>query len=314
MDQNYNSLVKDVKASKELDLKNYSYGRCKITQVGTDITIYLCPEKGKLTQPALLKPISKIFKGFKPKVFFEVVAELEDIATSTNDTTVLEGGEDTTLLRVKTIGQNLLKYHQLFQVVDKKVKATDKADPQRNELMIQRTKVLKHLKHLCAAWKEEIAPQQDQLSLETNWGKVYTHWSAFFAKRQAAKEGKAEAVDARKAEEERLYVKAVEDMERFFEDLEKGYTVDPSIIENDIQALETHLAQWQQFAKGKSAFSAELEAMEEQVNNIQIEWKEERAQMEAYNQAVQKLEAALKAAASKEVITKLYQAVELLND
>ena len=312
LDQNYNSLVKEVKASKELDLKTYSYGSCKVTQVGTDVTIYLCPEKGKLTQPALLKPLKKIFKGFKPKLFFEVVAELESIAVEANDTAVLEEGSSSALPRAKAIGQNLLKYHQLFQASDKKVKAADKSDPKRNKLLIQRTKVLQHLKHLCAAWTEEIQPQQDQLPLKANWGKLYTHWSAFFAKRQAAKEGKSEAIDARKAEEERLYVKAVEDLERFFDDLEKGKTVDPSIIENDIQTLETHLVEWQQFAKGKSAFSAELEAIEEQVVEILEDWKEEKPKMEAYFEAVQRLEQAVKNEASEEEIKKLDQEAELL--
>lgn len=283
LDENYNSLVKDVKAEKALDLKKYSYGSCKINQVGTNVTIYLCPEKGKLTQPALLKPLQKIFKGFKPKIYFEVVADLGTVEATPNNPELLEEQEapsstassvmPKTAARAKAIGQNLVKYHQLFQAADKKVKALDAQNPTRTKLMVQRNQVLKHIKHLCTSWAEEISPQQDQLELEANWKKLYAYWSAFFAKRQAAKMGASTTEDAKKAAEERLYAKAAEDLERFFEDLEKGKIVDPSIIENDIQALETHLKKWQQFAKENSAFPEELKAMEEVLNNVKGEFK-----------------------------------------
>lgn len=334
LDENYNSLVKDVKAEKALDLKTYSYGACKVTQVGTDVTVYLCPEKGKLTQPALLKPLKKIFKEFKPKIFFEVVAELGAVEASPSNPDLLEEEGSPSApaaasvsdsaaaapdkkaakmrARAKAIGQNLIKYHQLFQASDKKIKAVDKGDPKRNKLMVQRTKTLKHIKHLCSAWSEEVNPQQDQLKLEANWEKVYAHWSSFFAKRKAAKTGASDEVDARKTEEERLYMKVMEDMERFSEDLEKGKTVDPSIIENDIQALETHLAQWQKFAKGKSAFPEELKAMEGHLAHIKTEWKEEKAKIEVYHKAVQKLDRALETNASEEEVMKLYKEAELL--
>lgn len=321
-DENSNALIKDIKASKELNLKTYSYGTCKMEQVGTDVTIYLCPEKGKLTQPSLLKPISKIVKAFKPKLFFEIVADLESIKPEASNTALLEGNEGTgppsntqtteTPPRVQSIGESLLKYHQKFQAIDKKVKSLDKSDPKRNKLLVNRTKVLKHLQHLCAAWTEEISPQQVELNLEANWEKVYTRWSTFFAKRKAAKEGTSTDQDAIKIEEERLYTKALADMERFFDDLEKGKTVDPSIIENDIQSLETHLAEWKKFAKGKSAFPAELKEMEKHLASVQNQWKKEKIRIEAYHKAVQKLDKALESEASEKEVIKLYKAAEAL--
>lgn len=322
LDESYNSLVKDVKATKELDLKTYSYGACKVEQVGTDVTIYLSPEKGKLTQPSLLKPLKKIFKTFKPKVFFEIVADLESVEIDSSNPDLLEDEEgtgppsdtQTTEIspRVQSIGENLLKYHQKFQAIDKKVRSLDKSDPKRNKFLVNRTKVLKHIKHLCTAWTEEISPQQAELNLEANWEKLYTHWSTFFAKRKAAKEGTSTDQDAIKIEEERLYTKALADMERFFTDLEKGKTVDPSVIESDIQSLETHLAEWKKFAKGKSAFPAELKEMEKHLANVQSQWKKEKIRIEAYHKAVQQLDKALESEASEKEVIKLYKAAEAL--
>lgn len=319
---NCNALIKDIKASKELNLKAYSYGTCKMEQVGTDVTIYLCPEKGKLTQPSLLKPISKIVKTFKPKLFFEVVADLGSIEVERSNTALLEETEGTgapsntqtteTSPRVQSIGENLLKYHQKFQAIDKKVKSLDKSDPKRNKFLVNRTKVLKHLQHLCAAWTEEITPQQAELSLEANWIKVYTKWSTFFAKRKAAKEGASTDQDARKTEEERLYTNAIADMERFFTDLEKGKTVDPSVIESDIQALETHLAEWKKFAKGKSAFPAELEEMEAKLKQINTSYKKNKVKIKMYHKAIQNFKKAQKSNVSKKELIKLYKKMELL--
>lgn len=109
-----------------------------------------------------------------------------------------------------------------------------------------------------------------------------------------------------------FYVQAVEDLERFFEDMEKGKTIDPAVIEQDIQALEKHLKAWQEFAKGKSAFPDDLKAMEEHLVQIQKEWKEEKGNMVAFYNATRKLDKALESGASEEEVMKLYQEVELL--
>lgn len=109
-----------------------------------------------------------------------------------------------------------------------------------------------------------------------------------------------------------FYVQAVEDLERFFEDLENGKTIDPAVIEKDIQALEKHLKAWQNFAKGQSAFPDDLKAMEEHLIQIKGEWKEEKGNMVAYYNAAQKLDKALGSGASVEEVMKLYQDIESL--
>ncbi len=314
LDPNNNSLVKDIKASKDIDLKGYSYGQCKVTQVGTDVTVYLCPEKGKLTQPTEFKPLEKIFKKFKPKLFFEVVADLATVMEDAmaEDVGALESGDNNLAARAKAIGLNLIQYHNQFKVLDKNIKAMDKSNPKMQQLRVQRNKILKHIKHLTTAWTEDIATHQDQLSLETNWVELYNYWATFFAKQKAAKEGKTTDVNAQKAAEERLYAKALEDLERFSNDLARGTTIDPDIIENDIITLEKHLNDWQKFGKTTSAFPEELKAMEEHLKTIQAAWKVEKPKMQAYHEAVQRLEQALEVGSSEEEIETLYKEMETL--
>lgn len=108
-----------------------------------------------------------------------------------------------------------------------------------------------------------------------------------------------------------FYVQAVEDLERFFEDIENGETIDPAVIEKDIQALEKHLKEWQDFAKGESAFPDDLKAMEEHLVQIKSQWKKEKGNMIAFYNATQKLDKALESGASEEEIMKLYQEIEL---
>ncbi|MFK7798953.1 MAG: hypothetical protein AB8E82_15985 [Aureispira sp.] len=296
LDQNYNSLVKDIKASKDIDLKGYSYGQCKVTQVGTDVTVYLCPEKGKLTQPTEFKPLEKLFKKFKPKLFFEIVA---DLATVVEDV-VAEGGntldENDISARAKAIGLNLMQYHKNFQVLDKNVKAMDKTDPKIQPLRVKRHTVLKHLRHLTTAWKEDILPHETKVTLDANWTKLYNYWAAFFAKQEAAKTGDTTDTDAQKTAEEHLYVKALEDLDRFFDDLEKlekGKRVDPDIIDNDVQTLEDHLAEWQKFAKGKSAFPEQLKELETLVKETKNDWVKFKPLTKEYNQKAKELEVAM---------------------
>lgn len=73
--------IKWLKTQKKITLNDYSYGVCKVQMNGEKADVQLLPEKGKLAKPATLKPIQKVFKGMKPKVFFELVESLEGTAS-----------------------------------------------------------------------------------------------------------------------------------------------------------------------------------------------------------------------------------------
>jgi len=310
IDEKYQSLVQSIKQDKEkkFTLEEYSYGTCKMVQIGTEVQVYLCPEKGKLTQPNLLKPIKTILKKAKPKLFLEVVADLETVEVSVLES--IGNPED----NAQKIGQSLIKYHQVFQQVDKQVKALPKEDENRNKVLVQRSKILKHIKHLCNNWAEDIAPKAAELELKDNWIKVYTHWATFFEKRKEAKAGTSQDKTARAAEEERIYTKALRDLERFADDIKGGLKTDPIIIDNDISALNMHLKEWQNFVKKeRSAFPNKLQEIENQISDIEIQWKQEREKVKAYHNTVQKLEVAIKNNATKEDIEKLYQQAEKFN-
>ncbi len=45
----------------KMTLKDYSYGTCRVAQVGPSIYVYLLAAKGKLTDEKLLKPLKKVF-------------------------------------------------------------------------------------------------------------------------------------------------------------------------------------------------------------------------------------------------------------
>jgi hypothetical protein len=311
-----NTWKKDLKANKEMDLKAYSYGTCKIVQVGSNIEIALCPEKGKLTQDSLLKPLKKIFKSFKPKTFFEVVSNLsavESSENSTSDTATTDESPEQSLL--STIGKDLQKYHLAVEKIKKTIAAA-KTEEEKMPLLIKQNQILKRLKHLCTSWTTDIRPQADVLITDKTsetWQKIYQKWNAFFESRTAAKEGTSTDKDARKAEEERIYTKALGDLDQFYDNLEKGDLIDPSVIESNIENLEGLYNKWKNFVgKEASAFDGELELFEEILNNLREEWKEEKSKMEAYHKATLKLDKALESDASEKEIEKLLEEVELL--
>lgn len=316
------SWKKDIKASKDMTLKNYSYGQCKLIQVGTSVQVALCPEKGKLTQAALLKPIKKIFKTFKPKVFFEVVANLDEVETlasedgsegqsSKNTSTGLEG---TDLLT--SIGTDLHKYHLAVNKIKAALKGASTQE-EKMPLQVKQSKVLKRLKHLCDAWKTDIEPQAKTLIVDKEsetWQKIYQNWKVFFAKRKEAKTGDSSNEDAVKAEEERIYTKALADLEHFQNNLEKGDLIDPSVIESNIENLEQHLAQWKAFVKDKKvAFPEELKALEEILAEMRSDWKTFKPLMENYHKKAAALDKALEGA-DVDLVNALYEELESINE
>lgn len=277
-----NTWEKDLKASKTMDLKAYSYGTCKVVQVGTDIQISLCPEKGKLTQDNLLKPIKKIFKTFKPKTFFEVVGDLNAVESTSNET----GSEKSEGDLLQTIGADLQKYHVAIEQVKKAIAAA-KNEEEKMPLLVKQNQILKRLKHLCASWKNDIAPEAASLITDKKsetWQKIYQKWNAFFEKRQAAKEGNTNDQAAVKAEEERIYTKALGDMEQFSDNMKSQEFVDVSVIETNIKNMEGHLSKWKQFAQEKTHFPKELNAFEEKVKQLKDKWAKERNRYVAFSE------------------------------
>lgn len=319
---------KDIKSSKEMDLKAYSYGQCKLLQVGTTVQVFLCPEKGKLTQATLLKPIKKIFKTFKPKVFFEVVATLDEVDTFMKDKQqskkeikqdihVLE--DETTVSSaevLQTIGTDLQKYHVAMTKLNTAIdKAIDQAA--KTPLLVKQNQILKRLKHLCASWTTEIEPQAASLIIDEEhktWQKIYQKWQIFFAKRKVAKGGDSSNQDAIKAEEEHIYAKALEDLEQFQNNLEKGDVIDPSVIETNIENLEQHLTQWKAFVKGKKiTFPEELKALEELLVEMRSDWKTFKPLMENYHQKAEALDEALEGT-DVDLVNTLYKELESINE
>lgn len=324
LDDSTQSLIKDIKASKDIDLKQYAYGQCKVTRVGNDVVVYLCPEKGKLTQAALLKPIKKAFKTFKPKIFMEVVADfttIEETGGTGEGINTEEGGEQPAA-DPKPIGEGLTKYHKHAQKLKKQLKGMDKNDPARQKLLIDQTKTRKHLKRLTNSWTTDVLPALAGSSasptsattpeIDKNWQKVYDHWFTFFEKRQAAKTGDTSDADARLAEEERIYANTLKDVERFMDNIEKGYSIDPQIIENDIEDLKNHLQKWTTFAKDKSAKADELKAMEELLADINKKWAAEKPVLQQYYDTAQAFEQAVEANKPVEEVEKLFKQLEKL--
>jgi hypothetical protein len=77
--------IKWTKANKDLTLKDYSYGTCKVAMEGDKAQIRLLSEKGQLTNPMPFKPLGKIFAKMKPKMFFTVVEGWEDTTAVPTD-------------------------------------------------------------------------------------------------------------------------------------------------------------------------------------------------------------------------------------
>lgn len=307
LDQNYSSLVKDLKADKNITLKHFSYGRCKLMQNGSAITVYLCPEKGKLAQPAQLKPLQKVFKTFKPKVYFEVVASLDEVQGETADSTALEDNTQNETDRTATanpkraaaIGQRLMQLHTTAQTERKQLKEMASTAPVYMELKVSYAKRLKQLQQLCKLWEEDVAPFSQELELKANWLKVYDYWTAFFLKKKATKtekkkdqnqaeSSKTEKVvepkttttteDKSSPEEDKIYMETGKRLEEFYDKMEKE--TDPDLLEviKDVASLRRQLNQWQAVVKkqGFSLHEEELKTMQDILKDLDQQLDEAR--------------------------------------
>ncbi|MGH1334674.1 MAG: hypothetical protein ACRBFS_00995 [Aureispira sp.] len=307
----------ELNGSKDLELVNYSYGSCKVVQVGKDMHVYMVPAKGKATDEKHLKGIKKALKKFKPKVFLEVVSDLSTVEHSEVEVRIDENTSIET--EFHELGQELEKYHRLTNKIKKAMEGAEPAE--RSKLQIKYKQVLNRLKNLCMNWKEDILPHAAELITEEpgiTWAKIYQKWNGYFEKREAAKEGKSDDKEGRQLEEERLYTKTLEDLDQFFTAIEHSQDLDPSVIEVDLENLKTHVESWKTFIGVKeSNYSAELEAVETQMQNLEVEWGQYQPLLKRYHKANSALQAAIEAddAARIARLTKsVNQAIQQLNN
>ena len=320
LESNTASLVKDIKQSIK-DIKAYAYGTCKVVDVGGTVQVFLCPEKGKLTQAATLKPLKKVFKKFKPKIYISMVASLEEanagIIEDEDDNATNEVLADTEMSEeqeaaelTQKIGKNLQKYHLGFKKIKDLLETADAEEKQA--LLIKRNAIAKQLKHLCVAWEEEVVPNAETLiqsAEEKTWQTIYEYWDKALDKLEEAKEGKSDDPEARKAEEERLYAKTLKDIEQFYENMEKGEGLHPSVIESNLENLQQHYEAWEKFAADDSSLAAELAEVKTQLAEMQADWNELKPLAIAYQEASEELEKAL-AGDNADLVEERYSALE----
>lgn len=277
----------------DLELEEYSYGVCKVVQVGKNMHVYMVPEKGKATETRHLKLLQKGFKKHRPKVFLEVVADLDKVETTAVETAIDDNMDMET--EFKELGKELYKYHVLTVKIREAMETADIAQGQR--LKIKFKHILNRLKDLCISWEEDIVPHQEVLVQGEDaeiWVRIYEKWSAYFEKLQAAKEGRTQDQEALKLAEERLYTKTLEDLEQLFAGIENSSLLDPSVIETELQNLHTHVENWKEFIADKeSQYIAELEAVEAQMESLDQEWSKFRPYVENYYEASLELEEAI---------------------
>lgn len=263
----------ELNSSPTIDLKGYSYGACKVVPVGQAVHVYLAPEKGKLTDEKLLKPIKKVLKKFKPKVFLEVVADLSTIEVEPQTRSIVSEDNVSIANVVQQLAQEIQQYHLAANKIKQLVAAAPSEE--KAKLQVKYQGVLRKLKHVCTDWKEQVVPQTEEAAKEKgfdNGQKIYQHWQAFFDKRQAAKAGQGDQ-EGTQAEEERLYTKFASNIQQFYTNIEKGEGLDVGLIETNINNLKSYYTRWQQFVQGKkSSFEQEMSVADQLMTDINESW------------------------------------------
>ncbi|MFK7798053.1 MAG: hypothetical protein AB8E82_11415 [Aureispira sp.] len=293
-----------------IDLKGYSYGACKVVPVGQDVHVYLAPQKGKLTDEKLLKPLKKTLKKFKPKVFLEVVADLSLVEVEPQTQGTLS--DDAPIAKVvQKLAQEIQQYHLATNKI-KKLIATAKPE-EKAKLQVKYQSILRKLKHICVDWKEQVVPQTEAASNEqafANGQKIFQHWQGFFDKRKEAKLGTGGGTEGAKAEGNRLYTKVLSDLEQLFVGIEQSTQLDSSVIESELQNLNTHLENWKKFIANKeSQYTEELKAVEAQMQQLNQDFDLFKPHLQEYDKVSLALKQA-KEAGNEEEIQRLTTAVE----
>lgn len=165
--------IKWIRAQKNVDLDDYSYGVCRVTLANDKAQVALLPEKGKLTTPTNLKAIQRVFKTMKPKVFFEVVEELESIEAQEEPTS-----QSDVPARPMQLALALIKRHQqLVQVLQQLKTATD--PPLVAEANVNRQKLVALLRQLLPEWQTLVVVPNVDTSTDDLLAKgqqLYDYW------------------------------------------------------------------------------------------------------------------------------------------
>ena len=138
-----------LKTQKKIGLNDYSYGLCKVSLQGEKADVKLLPEKGKLAKPTAIKPIQKVFKGMKPKIFFEMVEALEGAG----------GAPDSTKTKALTLNQK--HYQELSK--ERYFLESSLEDLQLPKLIDQR---LRDFSNKVKQWEAELAKAKEKPTKE----------------------------------------------------------------------------------------------------------------------------------------------------
>ena len=175
--------VKWAKSNKAVNLKDYSYGQCRLSLDGDKATVQLLAEKGQLAKPQTLKPLQKVFKRMKPKVFFEVVEGWTEISSPT-----------VALELAKTFLTQHKQFTALQQQFEKSEAAGEGAEVIR--LSADRRRLASSLRQTTVQWKADVV--DSDLDYTSNPAlqqgqKIYEHWDGKLNKRSASKKARTKS-------------------------------------------------------------------------------------------------------------------------
>lgn len=129
-----------IKWAKEnkVSLKEFSYGTCKVQWKDGVATIQLVPEKGQLLSSQGFKPITKVFKTLKPKVFLETVEgwEVDPLGTAPSKTPVSKENPKAAAIDQKFTPEVTASRAHFDQAVDG-VHSTKQLDQHLKDLILQ---------------------------------------------------------------------------------------------------------------------------------------------------------------------------------
>lgn len=216
---------------KKNKLKNtFVAGKCFIEELGEGFILKMLAQEGKGAKDKTVKEVNKILK--KDNIYIEFVSELPNPEEQPSSS---EEGDKTPL---ETIEDALEKYRAAYAQYQK--------DPTKVE---EKNAVLKRLKRLCQQWRHAHENGATPSSRHAKIEKSVQELESFFAKRQAARDGKTNDKEALAAREEKLYAKTLKFRNEFYDSLAKGQIRDVAVIENQLEDMKSQLGAWNSFVK-----------------------------------------------------------------
>lgn len=244
--------VKWIKGSKTITLKDYCYGTCQITLEGDKANVQLLPEKGQLAKPQTLKPLAKVFKRMKPKVFFEVV---EGWPEATSQVTAEAGSEDASTAAALELAKTFLTQHKQFTALQQQFEKSEAAGEgaQVIRLAADRRGLLSSLRQTTGQWKTDVMDADLEYSSNPalqQGQKLYDHWDAKLNKRPASKKAApqsstdplAEKRKAFEAEELNYYENVLRNFEQYINDFDGDQT--PDDINQNLLKYAANINTW----------------------------------------------------------------------